>query len=233
MLVRDDGICIGQAAHAWVSGQLARAWAEELPHREAVILAAEQHDVGMAHWDLAPALDPSTGLPLSFVRMPLDVHLRLWSLAPQRLLTQSRVAALLVSLHGTRLYERRDLSRLEEPQADAVRAYLAGQRALQERLGVETGVGSDERVRLQQLLGLWDSLSLALCLGWAPWSFDGAPALALGDDDTVSPWPFSGERVELVTEGRRLEGTYAGEPELHAALEAAERVELRWTLRPA
>src|SRR3712207_4137882 len=119
MLVRDDGICIGQASHAWMSGQIARAWAEDLPHREAVLLAAEQHDVGMAHWDLAPDLDPDTGRPVHFMRMPLDTHLRLWSLAPQRLLTQSRVAALVVSLHGTRLYERRDLSRMDEPDADA------------------------------------------------------------------------------------------------------------------
>jgi hypothetical protein len=233
MLVRPDGICIGQASHAWVSGQLARAWAEELPEREAVCLAAEQHDVGMAQWDLTPALDPESGLPVGFMRMPLDVHLRLWSLAPQRLFTQSRVAALLVSLHGTRLYERRDLARLEPDQADAVRAYLAGQRALQERLATETGLDRDTLGRLQALLFAWDWLSLALCLDWAPSELDGPVALSLGEGLTLDPWPFSAQAVTVRCEGRRVEPGATTEPELHARLERAERVALEWTITSA
>ena len=137
MLIRPDGddvIAIGQAAHAWMSGQLARAWGNERfdspePHEE-VCLAAEQHDVGMAEWDLAPRLHPTEGRPLSFMEMALEDHLRLWAAAPAKLLSQSAYAALLVSMHGTALYELRDLSRLDAPQADAVRSYLARERAL-------------------------------------------------------------------------------------------------------
>ena len=102
MLVREDGdavLAIGQASHAWLSGQLARAWGGDavvpLQPREEVCLAAEQHDVGMARWDLAPALNPDTGRPRSFMEMELAVHLRLWRAAPENLLTQSRYAALL------------------------------------------------------------------------------------------------------------------------------------------
>ena len=233
MLVRPDGICIGQASHAWVSGQFARAWAEELPEREAVCLAAEQHDVGMAQWDLAPSLDAGSGLPVGFMRMPLDVHLRLWSLAPQRLFTQSRVAALLVSLHGTRLYERRDLDRLEPEQADAVRAYLAGQRALQERLAGETGLDPDALARLQALLFAWDWLSLALCLDWAPGELDGPVALRLGAGLTLDPWPFAPDTLTVRCEGRRVGPGAATEAELHGRLERAERVPLEWTLTSA
>ena len=233
MLVRPDGLCIGQASHAWVSGQLARAWAEELPEREAVCLAAEQHDVGMAHWDLAPSLDPERGLPVGFMRMPLDVHLRLWSLAPQRLFTQSRVAALLVSLHGTRLYERRDLARLEPAQADDVRAYLAGQRALQARLADETGLGPEVLARLQALLFAWDWLSLALCLDWAPSELTEGPLALSLHDGTVEPWPFADDRVTVRCEGRRVEPGATTEAELHARLERAPRVALEWTLTSA
>ena len=50
---RDDEeglIVIGQPAHAWVSGQLARAWGNDrfghFEPWEEVRLAAEQHDVG-------------------------------------------------------------------------------------------------------------------------------------------------------------------------------------------
>src|SRR5918911_1161278 len=86
MLVYEDDagvICIGQASHAWVSGQLARRWGNDRFARpdpfDEVCLGAEQHDVGMSEWDLLPELDPDTGLPRSFMAMPLATHLRLWS----------------------------------------------------------------------------------------------------------------------------------------------------------
>src|SRR3712207_3009739 len=131
MLVRDDGdgwLAIGQASHAWVSGQLARAWGTgRLPRPEpweAVCLAAEQHDVGMAEWDRRPTLDPATGRATAFTAMPRATHLALWRRAPSRLETQSRYAALLVSLHGTTLY-----TALRRPgdASPAIEDYLAGQ----------------------------------------------------------------------------------------------------------
>jgi len=55
-------IAITQPAHAWLSGQLARAWGNErfgdvVPWEE-VCLGAEQHDVGHTAWEQAPALNP-------------------------------------------------------------------------------------------------------------------------------------------------------------------------------
>jgi hypothetical protein len=249
MLLRADGdavVAIGQASHAWVSGQLARVWGNAtvgpVEYREAACLAALQHDVGMAQWDLTPALNPETGLPQSFMEMDLETHMALWSAAPPRLFTQSRLAALLVSLHGTALYERRDLARLEPGAADAVRAYLASQRALQERLAAETGVGRESLRRLQGQLFAWDWLSLALCLAWAPSSLDGVPGadgpleLRLEPGPGVSvvrPWPFHADAVEVRCEGRLLRERASSTPELHAALERAPRVELRFELVPA
>jgi uncharacterized protein DUF3891 len=225
----DDVICIGQASHAWVSGQLARAWADVEP-REEVCLAAEQHDVGMAQWDLAPALNPETGRPQSFMQMPLQVHLALWTAAPQRLFTQSRYAALLVSMHGTALYEMRDLDRMSDEEADAVRAYVAAQRALQGRLATEVGASDEELRRNQRLIWTWDWLSLALCLDWAPASLDD---LTLHEDGVLDPWPFAHDEVEVRCEGRRLAGRYDDEAALHAALAKAPHVELRFALSPA
>src|ERR1700730_9879734 len=129
LCVDDRGVlAIGQPSHAWISGQLARAWGNGAfgvidPHEE-VCLAAEQHDAGMAAWDLAPTLNPETGLPYSFVEMPLEVHLAAWRDGPRRVLVQSRYAALLVSMHGCRLYEQRDLGKLREAERTAVRDYL-------------------------------------------------------------------------------------------------------------
>jgi hypothetical protein len=221
MLLRADGdavIAIGQASHAWISGQLARAWRPRPEPWEAVCLAAEQHDVGMARWDLTPSLNPASGLPHDFLQMPLPVHL----------LTQSRYAALLVSLHGSKLYGLRDLEAMEPEDAEQVRAYLGVQLALQQRLAGELGADPDVLREQQQLLFTWDGLSLALCLRWEPFEIDGLRLT----DGRLSPWPFDRDELVVRCEGRRLEGRYGSEAELHAALERAPLVELAFPLRP-
>ena len=237
VLEQRDGaaLCIGQASHAWVSGQLARAWAPKPD--EAVCLAAEQHDVGMATWDRRPALDHATGRPVAFMGMALADHLALWSAAPTRLFTQSRHAALLISLHGTRLYEMRDLDAMEPGNGDAVREFLAGQRALQERLAREVGAPDDELRRDQARIFCWDGLSLALCLGWAPYTtpeVDGRTlrlAAVVEGTHVLDPWPFAPPELTVRCEGRLLRERATTEAQLHAALERAERVDLRFALR--
>ena len=228
MLLRPDGettICIGQPAHAWLSGQIARAWAlDPVEPRDLVVLAAEQHDLGMAAWDAAPELNPDTGLPQSFMEMALETHLQLWTAAPQRMLPQSRYAAVLVSMHGEALYEMRDLSRMDDDDTEAVRAYLAAQAEFQERAGGD--FDHEQLRRNQRLLWIWDSLSLGLCLRWEGEFVEGV-TLAPG---TIDPWPFSDEAVTLRTEGRRLEGTFHDEALMRAALEAAPWVELEFEL---
>ena len=225
MLLRPDGdavICIGQPAHAFLSGQLAAAWRPRPEPFEEVVLAAAQHDAGMADWDAAPELNPDTGLPQSFMEMNLETHLRLWTHAPHRVLPQSRYAALLVSMHGTALYEKRDLTKLDDPTP--VTRYLDGQRDLQRRLGSEF---DQQQLRgNQQLLWAWDFLSLGLCLRWEGRSVNG---LTLRPD-TIDPWPFATETVHLHTDGRRLEGRYQTVDQLHAALDAAPWVTLDFEL---
>src|SRR5438445_591647 len=67
---------VAQQAHAWMCGQLARAWGNArfgvVVPAEEVCLAAEQHELGMVDWDLAPALDPDTGLPATVTRLDLS-----------------------------------------------------------------------------------------------------------------------------------------------------------------
>jgi hypothetical protein len=175
----------------------------------------------MAEWDAAPELNRETGRPYSFMEMPLATHLRLWTAAPGKLLAQSRYAALLASMHGTALYEMRDLSKLDADDAAAVRDYLAGQRELQERLA--GGLDREQLARNQRLVWLWDFLSLGLLLGWQGRSLDG---ITIGED-TLEPWPFKGDSVTLKTDGRRLEGTFDDEDEMRAALNDAPWVEIR------
>ena len=240
MLLRPYGdavVCIPQPAHAWISGQLARAWGNRAlgavePWEEGC-LAAEQHDVGMAEWDFAPTLNPETGLPHGFTEMPRAIHLALWSAAPHRLVAQSPYAALLVSMHGTALYEARG----GEPTAP-VAEYLESQRAFQESVISQLELDRDEVRRNQRLVWTWDSLSLALCLRWAPFELREVPGAAgplgvhLGQDGTLDPWPFGAAAVEVRCQGRRLEGRFSDEEEMRAALRAAPLEMLSFALRP-
>jgi hypothetical protein len=240
-------LAVGQASHAWLAGQLARAWGNErfappAPYEE-VCLAAVQHDIGWIDWDLRPQRHPDTGLPRQFYELERRDHVALWTAAPQRVLSQSRYAALLVSLHGTGLYERFP-PRTDDPDvARAVADYLDGQRALQARLAAELGATPAELRRNQALLAAWDDLSLALCMDRVPRAVPGVPA-AGGDDVTLTltglgggrheldPWPFAAGEVVVRAEGRRLVGRFADAAQLHAALERGPRVALRLVLAP-
>jgi hypothetical protein len=237
MLIRDDDLVIGQPAHAWVSGQLARAWGNAgFPApapREPVCLAAEQHDVGWQDADLTP-LRGDDGRPLSFAAYPRPEHVAIWRAAARRLLAQSRYAALLVSLHGTALYDRFVDADAYPPEVAAlIRDYLRDERALQAELA--DGLDAEEVARSQKLIAALDRLSLALCHGRAATLQDvpGAggpaelrvepagdggpgPAAPLRDDAavppgtataafTVAPWPFAAAAVAVGCEGRRLE----------------------------
>ncbi len=257
MVLRQHGdavIAVGQPSHAWLSGQLARAWGNErfgaVAPWEEVCLGAEQHDVGMAGWDLEPELNLETGRPRSFMEMTLETHLELWSAAPDRLRAQSRYAALLVSMHGTALYERRDLATLAPKPARAVRAFLdRGQRQQAELLAELRGDAASAPhadpgtvARNRRLLWAWDSLSLALLLDWAPHEVaevpvaDGVVTLTLRAQRgcaqrlSLEPWPFSADRVGVRCEGRRLEGRYGDEQEMRAALRRAPWVTLAFEL---
>jgi hypothetical protein len=233
VLLRPDGdavLAIGQPAHAWLSGQLARAWGNArfgaAEPWEEVCLAAEQHDAGMAEWERSPTLNPETGLPRSFMELALDEHLEIWWRAAPLVLSQSRYAALLVSMHGTALYERRNLDRLAPGDAEKVRAFLDGQRDLQERLLASLGADREQVRRNQQLVWTWDSLSLGVLLGWAPFELKAVPT-ADGEvdvavrDRTLDPWPFRTPWVALRCEGRRLTGRFEDEETMREALAAA------------
>ena len=162
MLIRQDSrgaIVIGQPSHAWISGQLARRWGNtrfgSVEPFEEVCLAAEQHDIGMAMWDLEPARNPESGLPASFLQMAIPDHIALWTAAPRRLLRQSRYAALLVSLHGTRLYAHRDVSAFLGLDRSLVLEFLEGQRL--------TATFDDDAAMQQALAAApWETLEFEL-----------------------------------------------------------------------
>ncbi len=245
MLVRldDDGaLVIGQLSHAWLSGQLARAWGNErfgtVEPREEIVLGAEQHDIGWAQFDLQPRFNPETGLPRSFLEMTVDDHLKIWRGAPDRLLSQSHYAALVVSLHGRSLSELRTQGGPE--QAAALRQHIDEESARQAKLRATLGISAAQVQRTRRQMWTWDGLSLALCNAWRPFTArdvptaDGLADVELRDNEdgtsTLDPWPFATERVYVRCEARRLDTRYVDETAMRGALEQAKPVTLTFAL---
>ena len=245
MLVRLDDVgalVIGQLSHAWLSGQLARAWGNErfgtVEPREEIVLGAEQHDIGWAHFDLQPRFNPETGLPRSFLEMTVDDHLEIWRGAPDRLLSQSHYAALVVSLHGRSLSELRTQGAPE--QAAALRAHIDDESARQAKLRATLGISEAQVQRTRRQMWTWDGLSLALCNAWRPFTARDAPTadgladVELRDNEdgtsTLDPWPFATERVDVRCEAQRLDTPYVDETAMRDALEQAKPITLTFAL---
>ena len=237
-------IVVGQPAHAWLSGQIARAWAAPFAPRAEVCLAADQHDIAWTAWERSPERDPKTGLPYTFSALPRLRRLELWSGAAALLLPQSRYAALLVSLHGTLLVERFPPGGDEDVQR-ALADYLERERDFQGR--VLDSLRGDPRYgphatpeaveQNRELIFAWDGLSLALIHGVTGEKNAAGYALAARDGDptrvTVAPWPFRDDAVTLVCEGRLLAETYADERELRRGLAKAQWISIETKLEPA
>jgi hypothetical protein len=246
VLVRRDeegALAIGQLSHSWLSGQLARAWGNDriaAPHaREEIALGAEQHDIGWALFDLRPRLSPETGLPCSFVETTVHEHLEIWETAPDRLLSQSQRAALVVSLHGRSLSELRLGAAADEDKPALVR-HIESERERQARLRQALGLSEETMQEVQRQMWTWDGLSLALCNGWDPFTARDVPA-AVGLTDielsrngdgtyTLAPWPFPEHRLAVRCEARRLASSYEDETTLHHALADTPPQTLEFTL---
>jgi hypothetical protein len=252
-------VAVPQPAHAWISGQLARAWGNQrfgaVEPREAVCLAAEQHDIGWLPWEAAPTRDPATGLPWSFTALPRTVHAPLWAEGVDRAeASLGRYVALLVSLHGMGIYVRFGRSPPGSADAAAVEAFNAHETVRQRRLlaslaadpAWEAAALPEAVARNRALVLAWDLMSLILCHGLSGTrevaevpDASGMTTLtltAIGDDPeriAVDPWPFTGSRVAVACEGLVLpDGPFDDDAAMREALAAAPRVDVRATLTP-
>ncbi len=256
VLRRDDEgvLAVGQASHAWLCGQFARAWGNArlgaVEPLDEVALGAEQHDVGMARWDLDPVRNPQTGLPRSFMEMGARANAGLWSRGPERLVTQSRYAALLAIKHGRRLYESFDLEGASTDDACAVTAFLAHAAELEAFLVgalradpvTAPHVAPERLARNSGLVWIWDTLSLALLLDWAPMTLDAVPAadgaieIALAPVSpraaSLNPWPFAEREVRVHCDARRLTHGFDDDEALAAGLTHARWETVEFTLIP-
>jgi hypothetical protein len=232
-------IAISQLAHAWISGQLLRAWDEEFC--EPLLLAAEQHDLGWIDWEATPSFDANTGRPHLFRDVGAVTHAPMWAKGVERAAAAwGDHVALLISRHGALIYRRYFFRHQSAPEdAAAVKDYLETQAAKQEAWA--RGLGFDE-ARLTKESGfvaLVDALSLGVCgelrapLELEAPGRDGAmQKMRLAErpgrpfDFVLSPWPFREGALIVEGEARPLpaEGRFADEASMRRWFAGPERV---------
>lgn len=250
----EDGIvAIGQPAHAWVAGQIATAWGNDMFEApcEEVCLAAQLHDIGFAPWELQPTLNPATGLPHSFLEMPAAIQLPLWTDGIQHLVRFNRYAAMLVSMHFTFLAKRIVQDRPGE-DAELAAKFLNTQGELQRTLATSLrndfyygSRSTDEEFRRdQEFVSLVDWMSLQILLRFKDPrisreqqaraiadKFELQPLNVQGTEIRLAPWPFKPRTLRLVCDGRRLLTIFTDEPSMREGLRAAAPVTVAVTLR--
>jgi hypothetical protein len=165
MIVRDAGDAwqvVLQTDHADLSGAFARAWGEQGPHHDALVIAAERHDDGWAVWEQAPRVD-ERGKPVNFLEVDIRSHLAFYRAGIAAITEQDPYAGLLVSMHGAGIYRQRygldpglGLAKAAEAQGE-IDSFVAEQEA---KFGGEPGKHQGD----YELLQLYDRLSLYFCM---------------------------------------------------------------------
>lgn len=249
MLLRriDTGwLAVTQPAHARLAGQLAAAWGADwvapVEPREWVVAGAILHDIGWLDWESAPTLNPDTGLPYTFLELPIAVHIGMWRRASTLALAFGRYPALLTSLHGTRLYGGRDVTKLDRADAVLITAFLEEERDRQ--AGWIATLASDPTTvdtctdavlaRNSRYIALWDAMSLSICGGVREERSFQAPARD-GDSRTIrlwpepdaqtvaiDPWPFGATDLVVTADARHLDRRFSDEQEMGSVLASAD-----------
>jgi hypothetical protein len=231
-------LAISQIAHAWLSGQLLRAWDEN--HNEPLLLAAEQHDIGWLDWETAPSFNPDTGRPHLFREIGAAAHAPMWTRGVERALAGwGAHVALLISLHGGVIYRRyTDRHRVSDADSAAAQEYLERQAPIEAAWAKALGLDTAALDRERSLVAFVDTLSLALCGELkAPLSLE-APSRN-GDKITMelrerpdrpfefvlSPWPFAADDLILEGEARLLppEGRFSDEAAMRSWFSQQDR----------
>ena len=256
--VEQGKIAITQPMHAWLAGQLARAWGNErfgdVAPWEEVCLGAEQHDVGHTAWEQAPTLNPQTGLPHSFLEMPRQLHVQLWSQAARCVLPQGRYAALLVwaPWHSTLPALRcgqRSPEKTPEPSSAIWRRSAPSRRNCLPACVPNHTIGHTSQKRSWSVIDSSSGSGMRF-----RWPFASVESLhshrqevptatstttltltALDGDPSqlmLTPWPFRRQQVILVYEGRYLKETFSDEAIMRQALSHAPWVTLQTVLLP-
>jgi hypothetical protein len=250
-------LAIGQTAHAWISGQLARQWGNDsfpsFSPAEPLCYAAEQHDRGFLDWERRPTLNPKSGLPHTFENIPLSLHVELRKKSILELKAVSRYASLGTSLYFAKAAAQQGPAVSHQDRriiAEFIDEQQVLQRDLLESLRKDPYLRSacSERAMNynRKLLAAWDEISEQLCrnpdskfaIDDVPTAMERSCRLSVTplDPDSrevrLEPWPFSKPSVELTCEGHVLDRRFTSETDLRSYLRSAKQVSVTYRLTP-
>jgi len=262
MLVRDAGdswSLVLQTDHGELAGQFARAWRPQPERMRSLDVLATRHDDGWFIWEKAPGLD-AQGRPCSYLDVRIESHIAFYRAAITAIGEQDAYAGLLLSMHGTGIYQQRYglqpslVMSLAGEARQLVDDFVAQEESSQKRLAAELGVSDDERWHGYRLLQAWDRISLWASLNdlderaepdSQPYStiqavpFDGAEeTLRIGSlggrRGSIEPFPFGSEPVEFTLPRRVVpKRDWADADDFRADFGAAEVEVVTLTLEPA
>jgi len=251
-------VVVRQVDHQDHCGQMAAAWGNERfarPEPWAPIeRAAAWHDEGWRSWEQAPEVDEE-GAPVDFPHLDRGRHADLYRAGVAAAARRDPLAAMVVSLHGQGLYQRRmgldgpvkPLDELSPPE----RAFAVEQIALRRDLTGRAGAGPVGEGWLWDaywILQALDALSLYLLWRAFPAGREGSlPKVPRGPRDAgvevrlrpdgpravrCAPFPFAGGELTVRVAARTIpDRRYADHDDLRAALSAAEWQTEEHTLR--
>lgn len=220
-------VLVMQTDHQEQCAQMARAWGNSafarLDHWDDVVLAAGLHDEGWRSWEENPPPAPDGG-PVDFPDIERSVHVDLYREGIVVAAERSERAGLLVSMHGSGLYEARfGLGGAPPPPGGhpaAVRDFLDEQKRWRGEVLARLGPGGRQWAwDAYRLVQAWDALSLYLVWRALPAGRPGelrAVPRAAGDPTgvaialepageracTMAPWPFAHAEAQLPVTAR-------------------------------
>ncbi|HTU99016.1 MAG TPA: DUF3891 family protein [Luteitalea sp.] len=237
MIVRPDGdslLLIRQPDHAAMAAEVLSAWQAdglpERPTRDVVLHATREHDCGWIAEDDAPIVNPETGHPWDFIRLPVERRQGVWTRAMTLLGGTPHVAAL-VAHHALTAYARYE----GDPAWTSFFATMTAERdrRFSQLASQPGGVPFDGFLRDYASLRTADLISLALCHGWQDtFELDQYRGVMAGATLTLSPDPFAGATVTWRVPARRVSASaHPSDAALREALAAAPVEWLEGTVR--
>jgi hypothetical protein len=166
MIIRrhDDSLLfMTQPDHARLAADLLAHWSADdftaHPRRDALLLAAREHDNGWREVDQAPLFSAASGQALDFISVGDDIKQSVWPRALDRLATTSAYAAALVAHHAISVY---DTQRNNPTWA----AFFEQTTSRRDQELARTEHGQTELLQDYRFLGVADLLSLSFCSAW-------------------------------------------------------------------
>jgi hypothetical protein len=230
---------------------LASVWGNErfapLSIFPTIVWAVDHHDDGWREWDVAPRINPETGIPRSFMEMRMRDSTAIWTRSIN-FCSREPMAGIAVSRHFTHLAEQvRNGGRTDADDLEAIARFLRDQDNESGDLGPKLRRPEDETVVRNCDLGFrtvrfFDAISLWLCCAERrepeQMTAPNGESITLIPKEAwhiaIDPYPLSVTAPRLQTFARRVAARrYENDDDFQAAFNATPFELLTWKIQRA